>query len=155
MRRRLWRAPLAVLVAAVTVVGTSRAQELVPAPVPEPGPLVPGPVAPGPLAPAAASPMRPDGKWFAYGPVEVQEATPPRRAPVCDFFHKFNIGCYSTIHSAGCGNLNTEINYIFGSCHDWYGEPCKSAPPHGIGQAAYGPQPGYGSSGTAGCNCGP
>jgi hypothetical protein len=131
MRFWLWRAPLAAVLAVVLVVGTLSAQDW--------------------GGPAAT----PDGKYFPYGPVEVMAATqPPQQGPVTTFLHKLNIGCYSTMHSAGCGNLNTEVNYIFGSCHDWYGEPCKVAPPHGIGQAAYGPQSGYGSSGL-GCNCGP
>jgi hypothetical protein len=131
MRFWLWRAPLAALLAVVTVIGTLRAQE-------------------GGQEPGAAPPTRPDGKWFNYGPVEVQEGMQPaRRTPVCSFLRALNVGCYSTMHSAGCGNLHTECLYIFGSCHNWYGEPCKAAPQHGIGTGAYGPQPGYGSSGTA------
>jgi hypothetical protein len=136
MRFWLWRAPLAALLAVGLVVGTLSAQDWVGTP------SAPGVV----VAPAPEPGATPDGKWFPYGPVEIDASTPPRpRRPVGDFLRKCDVCCYANLHSFGCSNLKTELTYIFGSCRDFYAEPCVPPPPH------YPGQPGYGH---AGCDCG-
>ena len=159
---RCWpgTAPLAGLLAAVLVVGTSRAQGVGGTQLPEPVPVAPAPVASTPIpstpidpAPVAGAPLVPmpapaqvpDGKWFPYGPVEIAATTVRPHTPVMDLLRKCNIGCYTTVHELGCGSFCSEANFIFGSCHSFYGEPCAVPPPRYPGQENYG---------QGGCGCG-
>jgi hypothetical protein len=137
MRYWIWRVPLAALLAVVLVVGTLSAQDWVSAPGASTGTMAPSPTQAG----------FPDGKWFPYAPIEITESIPPPpRAPIANCLRKLNIGCYATVNSPGCGNLHTELTYIFGSCHCWYGQSCLAPPTYCIGQTGYG---------TTKCNCGP
>jgi len=177
MREGLWRVPLAALLAVGMIVGTLGAQDwmatpgapapligtgpaaAVPpmidgAPVPGGPPVIVGDPPPGPVAPVPAPPQARtfDGKWFPYGPVEIQASLPPRPPqPVRQWLRKCNIGCYSDIHSAGCGSFLADATFIFGSCHRFYNEPCQGPPLHFPPPAAYNSQ-GYGGQG---CGCGP
>ena len=53
------------------------------------------------------------------------------------FIHKalnhFGLGCWTTHNSPGCGSLYSNVRFVFGSCHSFYGEPCLAAPPKGMG----------------------
>ncbi len=106
----------AVLVLAVALPpGLLRAQDAVP---------LPGPATPGPT---------PDGKWYPYGPLEVQEisaATPRHRRPVNTVLRYFGACCWSDVNHVGCGSLKSECTYVFGSCRSFYKEQCEAPPPH-------------------------
>jgi hypothetical protein len=39
------------------------------------------------------------------------------------------IGCWTTHQDYGCGNLKSECIFLFGSCRQFYGEPCLKEPP--------------------------
>lgn len=62
--------------------------------------------------------------------------------------HPFH--CYTTHHELGCGSLRSEKVFIFGSCREFFGEPCYPRPAPGTPVP-----PGYGRhplSGNGGCN---
>jgi hypothetical protein len=61
------------------------------------------------------------------------------------------IGCRSDRFTLGCGNLKTELSFVFSSCRTFYGEPCwKGPPPPGAPGYGYGPMP---APAQAGCRC--
>jgi hypothetical protein len=81
-----------------------------------------------------------------YSPNE--EPCRPRQ-PVCDFFRKCGCGCWSHHNCPGCGSLESETRFIFGSCRAFFGEPCMRGPrdlPVPIGMYGYGPV-------REGCGC--
>src|SRR3954471_16597045 len=45
-------------------------------------------------------------------------------------FDKPPCGCFATHNSVTCGNLRSEYVFIFGSCRDFYNEPCLQGPPN-------------------------
>jgi hypothetical protein len=57
-----------------------------------------------------------------------------------------SIGCFAHHNTLGCGSLNSECKFIFGSCRTFYGEPCLKGPPPSPFPPGYGPGP-------SGCNC--
>jgi hypothetical protein len=77
---------------------------------------------------------------------------PGPRQPLRDCLHSLHLCCWSHMNFVGCGNAKSECTFIFGSCRDFYGEPCRTGPPPfpvppGYGYAApdgYAPQ---------GCGC--
>jgi hypothetical protein len=87
------------------------------------------------------------------------EGTPVRAGilhwhPVKDYFHNHpTICCWAHHNTLGCGSFHSDFNFIFGSCHTFYGEPCAKGPqpppmPPGYGYGL----PGYGPSPTS-CRC--
>ena len=144
---RFARAVLAAIVGAGVWVGLARAQDY-PVPV-HPAPTVPyslqqAPVIPAP-APIPATPApfiveyRPQFQGPVWGPPDlfVEDDNAPRKHKWC---------CFATINSVGCGSLKSECTFIFGSCRQFYGEPCYPKPSRSSANGGYGP-------GQAGCNC--
>src|SRR5437762_1613433 len=37
--------------------------------------------------------------------------------------------CWASSNTMGCGNLKTDFLFAFGSCRQFYGEPCLNGPP--------------------------
>jgi hypothetical protein len=55
-----------------------------------------------------------------------------------DYFQKHGWCCYSSHNSFTCGTLKSECIFIFGSCRDFFGEPCLKGPPASGDLAVYG-----------------
>jgi hypothetical protein len=36
--------------------------------------------------------------------------------------------CYATINTPGCGNLKSDLTFIFGSCRQFWSDPCTPGP---------------------------
>lgn len=131
MARKLWLRSAVIVVAIAIPTGLGRAQDAAVTPPPPAAPLAAVP-APPPLPPGAVPGGTPDGRWYPYGPLEIQEvasANPPRRQPLRSVLRYFNVGCWSDINHTGCGNLKSECTFAFGSCHDFYKEQCEPCPP--------------------------
>jgi hypothetical protein len=129
------------LILAVGCVGGLRAQDpVVAAPVPTPDPTaaahvladpVPGHYpSPGPgVAPVAGGPVA------GYLPIvnapgwpaQTDCSAPDRRR--CLTWLRRPCGCAATLNSFTCGNLDSELTFIFGSCRQFYGEPCVKQQP--------------------------
>jgi hypothetical protein len=76
-----------------------------------------------------------------------------QKRPVVTFVHN-EFCCWSTPNALGCGSLKGECTFIFGSCRDWYGEPClKGAPPPLPPGWPPGYPPGTPIPGQGGCPC--
>jgi hypothetical protein len=72
------------------------------------------------------------------------------RRPLRDCLQKHGLACWSHHNSPGCGSLKAECKFIFGSCRDFFGEPCIQNPPSIV------PPPGRmmpGGPAPASCNC--
>jgi hypothetical protein len=114
---------------------------LVPASVPDPPPQrerhVPPQPGPGywPRTPAGARELPP-----GYPPVNNDHSPTPIR----DFLYNGRpLGCWATFNTYGCCSLPSTLHFIFGSCRQFYGEPClKGAPPSPLPPWA-GPESGY------------
>jgi hypothetical protein len=146
MARKFWLRQGVIVLAIALPSGLGRAQEVVEAPPPPAAPLAPAPLAP---APAPGPGTTPDGRWFPYGPLEVQEvsaASPRPRRPVNTFLRHFNACCWSDINHVGCGSLKSECNYVFGSCRSFYKEQCEAPQPHPWSRNA--------GNQSQGCGCG-
>jgi hypothetical protein len=61
-------------------------------------------------------------------------------------------GCYSHFNDYTCGSLRSEWVYIFGSCRDFFGEPCLKRAPQ---QAGLPPRPAPSIMGVPGILGGP
>lgn len=84
-----------------------------------------------------------NGPNNAYGPECTGEAAKrhwyPGRYLLCDPLHRKSLitclvppeknCCWASPNSMGCGNLKTDFLFVFGSCRQWYGEPCLNGPP--------------------------
>jgi hypothetical protein len=72
--------------------------------------------------------------------------------PIRDCLRHCGLFCWSHVDCLGCGSLHSEARFMFGSCHDFFDQPCsRGAPPI--------PYPWYGGdgvgvgAGVGGCNC--
>jgi hypothetical protein len=64
------------------------------------------------------------------------------------WLQRHGFACWSHHDSPGCGSLEAECTFIFGSCRKWYGEPCMPRPD------PYPPvAPGYGAPTRTRCGC--
>jgi hypothetical protein len=78
----------------------------------------------------------------------------PVRDYVHDCMHKLGVGCWSHHNMYTCGSFQSEFTFVFGSCRQFFGEPCLPGPPIPPMPPGYGPppsylpQPGYGGSAT-------
>jgi hypothetical protein len=61
---------------------------------------------------------------------------------------KCNLKCWASFNNPGCGSLRSEIAFIFGSCRNFFGEPCLAGPPPS-------PLPPWLNLGTPGTSDGP
>jgi hypothetical protein len=125
-----WAAPLA----------AQTQQQTTPMPQAPPGTTIMQVYAVVPVIPHDASPP---------GYVPGQE--PPPNGPVRRFF--YNVGnctrdfwqrqgfcCWDTHNSVGCGNLTSDLVFMFGSCRQFFGEPCMQAPPPEAQNSIHQPQ---------------
>ena len=63
----------------------------------------------------------------------------PGRYILCDPLHRKSLirtlvppeknCCWASPDSMGCGNLKTDFLFAFGSCRQWFGQPCLNGPP--------------------------
>jgi hypothetical protein len=85
--------------------------------------------------------------------VEVPVQHEPRRfRPIRNFFHDQGTCCWSGVNTVGCGSLKAELDFIFGSCRRFYGEPCYQGPPPLLLPQGY-PSPAATSRSSGGCAC--
>ncbi len=140
MRRRNYlRAAVAALIGCGLAAGLARAGE--------------------PAAPAAVEPWEVIERGSAQ-PVAAPE--PPKnpafthKGPVRDYvhdcMHKIGVGCWSHHNMYTCSSFHSEFTFVFGSCREFFGEPCLPGPPVPPMPPGYGPpptylpQPGYGAA---------
>jgi len=100
------RACLAAAVGLCVVTGLARAQDDPPTATQVAPPVVTGTE----LAPDAAKPQTNPG-WFQAR------------------LQRHGMGCWAHVNSMGCGSLKQECTFIFGSCRQFFGEPCLQPPP--------------------------
>jgi hypothetical protein len=135
------RAALAVLIGVGTAAGLARAQPPAPAPAPAPEPWAAiefGTGAACPAAPAAGAPHHPVLDWLCSRPRPIKDA-------VHDCMHAKGVGCWSHHNAYLCGSWKSECTFVFGSCREFFGEPCLPGPPPPPAvPGAYPPPPGWG-----------
>jgi len=71
------------------------------------------------------------------------EAAPrggPLRRRLHGHFQRHGLGCWATHESVGCGSCQAERTFIFGSCREFFGEPCLQGPPPLPPGVSYGPR---------------
>jgi hypothetical protein len=94
-----------------------------------------GAVVDGMFAPAQAGMVADDDALPRGGPI---------RRRLRARLQRRGLGCWATHESMGCGSCKAERIFMFGSCREFFGEPClQTAPP---------PLPGL-SYGPTRCNC--
>jgi hypothetical protein len=115
--------------------------------------LVPTPATPAVAYPAngvVGTPVAASSAWepWAFAPGEGNYgAPPPRPGFVKRLWHGLPCYCWADVNSAGCSNLKAECAFVFGSCRQFYGQPCYKGPA---------PVPGIPNGGAyapAGCSC--
>ena len=149
-QREIIRATLAAVVGLGVTVSLAGAQQPMVQPVPQPAPKPAPSVEPWEVIET--------GGGAAQHPVAVQidEVPPfPRKGPVRDWFHDcmhgIGVGCWSHHNYYGCSSWKSEFTFVFGSCRQFFGEPCLAGPPQPPYPPGYTPPP---PSGKAGCpNC--
>jgi hypothetical protein len=56
--------------------------------------------------------------------------TNPPRHRWCPKFRAFlGLDCYATMNGYACSNWPSECQFFFGSCRDFFGDPCARTPP--------------------------
>lgn len=68
----------------------------------------------------------------------------PRKRPIRDWCRNHPCHCWSNINHVGCGGIQAECTFIFGSCRKFFGEPCLRQAPEAI--------PGLNQA-PSGCSC--
>jgi hypothetical protein len=68
-----------------------------------------------------SSDVPPKKSWHLFP--QLAEKRPVKTA-VHNEFHRYGLGCYATIDTVGCTSCGSEIQFIFGSCRAFFGEPC-------------------------------
>jgi hypothetical protein len=56
----------------------------------------------------------------------VMHSKPAKHRPVRDWFR--NLGCYVEPNNLGCTSFRATTRFIFGSCREFFGEPCLQGP---------------------------
>jgi hypothetical protein len=65
-----------------------------------------------------------------------------RQHPVCDWIKSRPLYCWASHNKMGCGSLKSECTFLFGSCREFFGEPCyKGPPPNPLLELGYDPGP--------------
>src|SRR5262249_9634087 len=54
---------------------------------------------------------------------------PQRSRPIHNALHRMGLGCWTTFNTFGCGSLHADALFVFGSCRQFFGEPCFSRAP--------------------------
>jgi hypothetical protein len=110
---------------------------------------------------------RADGPAYSSEPLAVIEqggggfgggggGTPPaqklnpafvHKGPVRDYVHEcmhhLGVGCWSHHNMYTCSSFHSEFIFVFGSCRQFFGEPCLPGPPEPPMPPGYGPPPSY------------
>jgi hypothetical protein len=144
MKRYFWLARLGLLLAFGVFLGSISAQAGdVPLPLPG-GAMGAGPVYAGTLPGAAdvygtaTAPYGPYGPYAgpnSYNPSPGNPGYDAPPAPLPPMPHgkqpmrdlvrwSLNLGCAGSHNSLGCTNLGSDLTFGFGSCRDFYKEPC-------------------------------
>jgi hypothetical protein len=103
---------------------------------------LPAQTPPAPLPPVVNQPACPPDPLAALPPVVNQAAspavaltpidssTPTFRQRLKQVANKYGRCCSSDMNNPGCMGPRAELQFIFGSCRYWFGEPClPPAPP--------------------------
>jgi hypothetical protein len=149
-QRWLVRAALAVLLGVGVAAGSVRAQTPAPLPNAEPWAVIEfGAGTPRPASCPAAEPPAASHHSFC-------DWLHSRPRPIADHvhacMHAHGVGCWSHHNMYTCGSWKSECTFIFGSCREFFGEPCLPGPPPPPAPPGY-PGPGaYGMpAGRSGC----
>jgi len=67
----------------------------------------------------------------------------PVRDYVHDCMHRVGVGCWSHHNMYTCSSFHSEFIFVFGSCRQFFGEPCLPGPPEPPMPPGYGPPPSY------------
>ncbi len=108
------------------------------------------PPPPQPFATLSGAPVVVEGPTAPYFPDEqptlVNPPLPPAAAPAPrnGWLQRHGLGCWTTHNTLGCSSLKSECIFIFGSCRQFFGEPCMAPPP---------PDPFGPNYGRSGCGC--
>jgi hypothetical protein len=153
-----WQIWPAVLIVAVGTFAKGSAQDVRAVPVPQADSVVvtpqPGGVVVNPqmdataLNPPLATYRGTDFPPYMTGPYGVPYIPIPPEAPPARAGHWWQkpCGCFAAFNNVGCGNCRTHAIFIWGSCRQFFGQPCiKQVPavplPPGYGaDALNGPQ---------------
>src|SRR5947209_13372277 len=105
--------------------------------------------------------------WAGAAPADQDPQTvrphlldPHQPHPVLKALHvPVPLGCWASHNGYSCGSAKSECIFVFGSCRQFFGEPCLKGPPPppwspeaNLPQNANGPLDGAGP--RRGCNCG-
>jgi hypothetical protein len=90
--------------------------------LPAQAPAAPTPAAP--TAPALAAPVYAPAQAPCACAADGMTGQPGQRSRLA----RIGLGCYTTHNSPGCGSLHSELTFIFGSCRQFFGEPCFARP---------------------------
>ncbi len=78
-----------------------------------------------------------------------------RPRPIADCvhacMHAHGVGCWSHHNMYTCGSWKSECTFVFGSCREFFGEPCLPGPPPPPAPPGY---PGMGAYGMPGARSG-
>jgi hypothetical protein len=75
--------------------------------------------------------------WVDNRPKPVLEAVENHPKPIQDWWHEYPKHCWSHHNACLCGSFHSELTFIFGSCRDFFGEPCLAGPPRSVYPGAY------------------
>jgi hypothetical protein len=130
MTRWLWLLPLAVFVGfCPRTASVARGQA--------PAPVIAGPVvsAPAPADHCAGQVTEDAGAKDGHAPTHERRRwfrlwhkPHPLQNAMHTCLNNHGLGCYATHDSAGCTSLHAELTFIFGSCRQFFGEPCFPGP---------------------------
>jgi hypothetical protein len=95
------------------------------------------------------SPIGPPVEWVPFTPPDSHPHL--WRGPVVTWARRC-VSCWSHHNLYGCSSCTAQATFLFGSCRDYFGDPCRKAPPPLLAPAGYaGLQPGgYGGLQPAG-----
>ncbi len=80
---------------------------------------------------------KPVHEWLDNRPKPVLEHLENRPKPVQDWWHEYPKNCWSHHNACMCGSFHSELTFIFGSCRDFFDEPCLAGPPRSIYPSPY------------------
>jgi hypothetical protein len=80
---------------------------------------------------------KPVHEWLENRPKPILEAIENHPKPIHDWWRDYPKGCWSHHNACMCGSFHSELTFIFGSCRDFFGEPCLSGPPRTVYPGAY------------------
>jgi hypothetical protein len=95
-------------------------------------------------SPVAVNNAIPANGIVSYGtPIEMSDSCTvmegePGRGPLRTWLHNLTHRCWTTHNRFGCGTLQSECTFIFGSCRAFYGQPCLRGPPDSEGAGSCG-----------------